>query len=117
MRVSRAQPAENRERILDVASRLFREKGLDGIGVADLMKGAGLTHGGFYGHFKSKDDLAAQAAKRALSHSNATWTEIIETSKGDPFVQVVKGYLSEGHRDRLGNGCAFAALGADAARQ
>ena len=65
MKVSREQAAANRERILDVASRLFRERGLDGIGVADLMKNAGLTHGGFYGHFSSKEDLMAQACARS----------------------------------------------------
>ena len=59
MKVSREQAAANRERILDVATRLFRERGLDGIGVADLMREAGLTHGGFYGHFASKEDLIA----------------------------------------------------------
>jgi TetR/AcrR family transcriptional regulator, transcriptional repressor for nem operon len=67
MRVSRAQAAENRERILEVATKLFRERGIDGIGVADLMKSAGLTHGGFYGHFKSKEDLVAQACARAVA--------------------------------------------------
>jgi TetR/AcrR family transcriptional repressor of nem operon len=117
MKVSREEAGANRERIIEVASRLFREKGLDGIGVADLMKGAGLTHGGFYGHFKSKDDLAAHAAERALQRSNARWAELIEKSKGDSFAVVTKGYLSEEHRDKLGSGCAFAALGADAARQ
>lgn len=66
MKVSKEQMAENRERILDTAAQLFREKGFDGIGVADLMKSAGLTHGGFYGHFASKDDLMAQATERAL---------------------------------------------------
>ena len=66
MKVSKEQMAENRERILDVAAQLFREKGFDGIGVADLMKSAGLTHGGFYGHFASKDELMAEASARAL---------------------------------------------------
>ena len=66
MRVSRLQAAENRERILEVATRLFRERGIDGIGLDDLMKAAGLTHGGFYGHFKSKEDLVAQACARAV---------------------------------------------------
>jgi TetR/AcrR family transcriptional repressor of nem operon len=66
MRVTREQAAENRERIVQVAAKLFRERGFDGIGVADLMKSAGLTHGGFYGHFRSKDDLAAEACARAL---------------------------------------------------
>ena len=71
MKVSRIQAAENRERILDVATMLFRERGIDGIGVADLMKAAGLTHGGFYGHFKSKEDLVAQACARAVDKDAA----------------------------------------------
>jgi len=73
MKVSREQFAENRQRILDVAGRLFREQGFDGIGVADLMKAAGLTHGGFYGHFKSKDDLVAQSCTKVLSGSANGW--------------------------------------------
>lgn len=117
MKVSREEAAANRERIIDVAGRLFREKGLDGIGVADLMKGAGLTHGGFYGHFKSKDDLAAQAAARALSDSARIWKALLEKPVDDPFAAVVKSYLSEAHRDATGLGCTFAALGADAARR
>ena len=67
MKVSREQAAENRDRIIDVAGRLFRERGLDGIGVANLMKAAGLTHGGFYGHFSSKEDLIVRACRRAVS--------------------------------------------------
>jgi TetR/AcrR family transcriptional regulator, transcriptional repressor for nem operon len=63
MRVSRQKAAENRERIIDAAGALFREKGFDGIGVAEIMKAAELTHGGFYGHFDSKDDLVAQAGR------------------------------------------------------
>ena len=63
MRVSRQKAAENRERIIEAAGALFREKGFDGIGVADIMKAADLTHGGFYGHFESKDDLVAQASR------------------------------------------------------
>src|SRR2546422_11254739 len=66
VRVTREQAAAHRERILDVAGTLFRERGFDGIGVADIMKQAGLTHGGFYGHFKSKDDLAAEIPGRVL---------------------------------------------------
>ena len=71
MKVSREQAAENRERIVQVAAKLFRERGFDGIGVADLMKAAGLTHGGFYGHFGSKEDLAAEASDRALKDITA----------------------------------------------
>ena len=71
MKVSREQAAENRARVIEVAGRLFRERGFDGVGVADIMKGAGLTHGGFYGQFASKDDLAAQACAQTLDRSVA----------------------------------------------
>jgi AcrR family transcriptional regulator len=69
MRVTREKAAENRERIVETAARLFREYGFDGVGVDAIMKGAGLTHVGFYGHFASKDDLAAEAVTRALEWS------------------------------------------------
>jgi len=85
MKVSRIQEAENHERILDVATRLFRERGIDGIGVADLMKAAGLTHGGFYGHFKSKEDLVAQACARAVLRMRQNWTSVIDQAAGDPL--------------------------------
>jgi len=67
VRVTREQAAAHREKILEVAGALFRERGFDGIGVADIMKSAGLTHGGFYGHFASKDDLAAETTARVLA--------------------------------------------------
>jgi TetR/AcrR family transcriptional regulator, transcriptional repressor for nem operon len=70
MRVSRVQAEENRRKVIDVASRLFREHGFDGIGLKDLMEGAGLTHGAFYKQFASKDDLAAQASRRALESAS-----------------------------------------------
>src|SRR6266446_253236 len=69
MRVSREKAAKNRERIVETASRMFREHGFDGVGIDAIMQGAGLTHGGFYGHFGSKDDLAAEAVARALELS------------------------------------------------
>ena len=69
MRVTRKQAEANREKVLDVAGTLFRERGFDGIPVADIMKRAGLTHGGFYGQFASKDDLAAEATGRVLKSS------------------------------------------------
>jgi len=117
MKVSRERCAENRQRILDVASKLFREKGFDGIGVADIMKGAGLTHGGFYGHFASKDDLIAEACARAISGSVNSWAQIVEQGHDDAAAAIVDGYLSTKHRDRPGTGCLFAALGPDVARQ
>ena len=116
MKVSREQAAENRERILDAAARLFREKGFDGIGVADLMQGAGLTHGGFYGQFASKEDLAAQACARALAQSATKLDRSIAEHPKHPLQAVAASYLSARHRDNAGDGCAFVALGAEAPR-
>jgi len=116
MRVSRQKAAENRERIIDAAGTLFRKKGFDGIGVADIMKAADLTHGGFYGHFASKDDLVAQASERAMARAAANWSKVIADAPKNPYAALLKHYLSPRHRDDPGQGCAFAALGADAAR-
>jgi len=117
MKVSKEQMAENRERILDTAAQLFRERGFDGIGVADLMKSAGLTHGGFYGHFDSKDDLMAQASSRAFAQLTAGWEQLAKQAEADPRATLERAYLSPRHRDAPGHGCLLAALGADAARQ
>jgi TetR/AcrR family transcriptional repressor of nem operon len=117
MKVSREQMAENRERILDTAAQLFRERGFDGIGVADLMKSAGLTHGGFYGHFASKEDLIAQASAHALGRAQEHWDKFAERVQDEPLAKLQSWYLSEAHRDHPGAGCLLAALGADAARQ
>jgi TetR/AcrR family transcriptional repressor of nem operon len=117
MKVSREQAAENRERILNVAAMQFREHGFDGIGVADLMKKAGLTHGGFYGNFASKEDLMAQACERALSRSLAYWDGHIEKSPEDALAIITGDYLSAAHRDAPGKGCTFTALGPEMARQ
>jgi TetR/AcrR family transcriptional repressor of nem operon len=117
MKVSRIQEAENHERILDVATRLFRERGIDGIGVADLMKAAGLTHGAFYGHFKSKEDLVAQACARAVLRMKQNWTNVIDQATGDPLEALAATYLTPKHRDGAGRGCPMAALGSEIARQ
>ncbi|SFD35716.1 TetR/AcrR family transcriptional regulator, transcriptional repressor for nem operon [Bosea sp. CRIB-10] len=117
MRVSREQMAENRERILDTAATLFRERGFDGVGVADVMKAVGLTHGGFYGHFSSKDDLAAQALGRAFVDSNRWAAEAKATEPQVPLRGIVNQYLSPAHRDDAGHGCPVAALGSEVARQ
>jgi TetR/AcrR family transcriptional repressor of nem operon len=117
MRVSRIQEAENHERILDVATRLFRERGIDGIGVSDLMKAAGLTHGGFYGHFKSKEDLVAQACARAVLRMRQNWTNVIDQAAGDPLEALAATYLTPRHRDGAGRGCPMAAIGSEIARQ
>src|SRR3954469_22029107 len=117
MKVSREQAVENRERIVETAARLFRERGFEGIGVADLMKSAGLTHGGFYGHFASKEDLIAQASAHALGRAQEHWDKFAERVQDEPLAKLQTWYLSEAHRDHPGAGCLLAALGADAARQ
>jgi TetR/AcrR family transcriptional repressor of nem operon len=111
MRVSRQAAAENRERIVEAASRLFRDGGFDGVGVDAVMKEAGLTHGGFYGHFASKQALMAEAMARALDRSLA-WQAGIKS-----LDELARGYLSLRHRADRANGCPVAALGADVARQ
>jgi len=116
VRVSRQQAAENRERIVEAASSLFRAKGFDGIGVADIMKAADLTHGGFYGHFASKDDLIAQASRRAMARAADSWAKVIAQAPQNPYAALLAHYLSPGHRDHPERGCIFAALSGDAAR-
>jgi TetR/AcrR family transcriptional repressor of nem operon len=116
MRVSREQAAANRDRIIDAAGALFRARGFDGIGVAEIMKAADLTHGGFYGHFGSKDDLVAVASKRAMTRAAAKWQGVVAAAPDKPFAALVEHYLSARHRDDAGTGCVFAALAADAAR-
>ena len=112
MKVTRAQVAKNRERILEAAGKLFRENGFDGVGVADIMKSAGLTHGGFYGHFASKDDLAAQACAAALAHSIKFETIPAGGNAQDQLEAFVAAYLSPRHRDDRGGGCVLPALSA-----
>lgn len=103
MKVSREQMAENRRRILDVASRLFRDKGFDAVSVAEVMKAVGLTHGGFYGHFSSKDDLVAQTLAHILA---------VDSDRGGDLRAYVGSYLSPRHRDNAAGGCPTAGLAA-----
>ncbi|MFJ2386296.1 TetR/AcrR family transcriptional regulator [Pseudomonas koreensis] len=110
MRVTKAQAQANREHIVKTASELFRERGFDGVGVADLMAAAGFTHGGFYKHFGSKSDLMAEASACSLGKS-LTGAQALDV-RG--FINV---YVNREHRDGRGNGCTMAALGGDAARQ
>ena len=117
MKVSREQAAQNRERIVEAAAQLFRERGFEGIGVADLMKEAGLTHGGFYGHFSSKEQLIAEASVHALTRSLALWSKLAEGVPGDPLSAIAEAYLTSRHRDNPGTGCVLAALGPDVSRQ
>jgi TetR/AcrR family transcriptional repressor of nem operon len=115
MKVTRERAAANREKIVEVASGLFRTHGFDGIGVADIMKGAGLTHGGFYGHFESKDDLAAEACARALGRNQ--WDAWMDVPPERRLEGLVRSYLTPRHRDDRAHGCLFAALGSDIVRQ
>lgn len=117
MRVSRQQAEENRQTVIDVASRLFREHGFDGIGLKDLMAGAGLTQGAFYKQFKSKDDLAAKASRRALESASGRWSTAAQANPQNPLAAVIDFYLSMGHRAERMEGCPVVALGSDAARQ
>jgi Transcriptional regulator len=102
-------------RILAVAGTLFRESGYDGIGVADITKRAGLTHGGFYGHFASKNDLAAEITAQVFGRE--AWLEWLTGKTRLSMADVVRGYLLARHRDDPGHGCFAAALGTDVACQ
>ncbi|MDR2333916.1 MAG: TetR/AcrR family transcriptional regulator [Burkholderiaceae bacterium] len=120
MKVSKTQAAENREGIVEAAARLYREKGLDGVGVAEITRDAGLTHGGLYRHFESKDALAREACLRAFEWT-ITPLEGLEppssdTASATKLHTLVHSYLSASHRDHPGEGCPAAALAADAAR-
>jgi TetR/AcrR family transcriptional regulator, transcriptional repressor for nem operon len=117
MRVSRMQAEENRQTVINVASRLFREHGFDGIGLKDLMEGAGLTQGAFYKQFASKEDLAAQASRRALESASSRWSDAAEANPQNPLGAVIAFYLSMDHRGERTDGCPVVALGSDAARQ
>lgn len=117
MKVTREQCEENRERILDVAGTLLREKGFDGIGIADIMKAAGLTHGGFYRHFSSKDDLLEQASRVVHDSTATNWSRFTDGTLSAPLQSLLAQYLSEYHLDHAEQGCMFSALGADASRQ
>lgn len=110
MKITKAQSQENRARIVETASALFRERGYDGVSVADLMLAAGLTHGGFYKHFESKAELMAEATAQGLQAK-------MHDYQGVDMQGFVNGYLSREHRDGRGDGCTLAALSGDAARQ
>ncbi|MCA6927493.1 TetR/AcrR family transcriptional regulator [Pectobacterium versatile] len=116
-RVSKQQMERNREEIIQVSSQLFRERGLNGVSVNDLMAAAGLTHGGFYGHFASKDELAAIASRKALEDSRSRWQEITQHAGQHDLQTMVEHYLSPAHRDGAKDGCALTALASDIARE
>jgi TetR/AcrR family transcriptional repressor of nem operon len=118
-RVSREQTDKNRTAIEEASSRLFREQGLNQVSVAELMGAAGLTHGGFYGHFESKDALAATACATGIAQSAKRWQRVLSDSGSLPnaHASLVEHYLGARHRDHPGQGCTVAALAADVARE
>jgi TetR/AcrR family transcriptional repressor of nem operon len=118
-RVSRKKAQQNRDAVIDAAARLFRAHGLDGVSVPALMADAGLTHGGFYGHFASKDELAALACAKSFAGKSEALGEIVARSNGDRAKGrrgLVQYYLAETHRDEPGEGCPVPALSNDIAR-
>jgi TetR/AcrR family transcriptional regulator, transcriptional repressor for nem operon len=118
MRYSKEHKQETHARIVKKASVRLREKGAHGIGVADLMKEAGLTHGGFYAHFDSREALVIEAFAYAMDRSTERWRKIAEeTPPAKRLASIVETYLTPLHRDDPGHGCAVPTLGAEIARE
>ena len=117
MRRSRTEAARTRERIIAGASALFRERGLGNVSVADLMANAGLTHGGFYSHFGSRDELVAESIRFALVQSaQCIYLSAIKNGGKPGYSKLIRRYLTTGHRDNPESGCVLASLGAEVAR-
>jgi TetR/AcrR family transcriptional repressor of nem operon len=117
MRYSKDHKAETHERIVKNASVRLREGGAASLGVAELMKDAGLTHGGFYAHFASRDALISEAFAHAMQQATGRWRKRAEQApEGKRLASIVNGYLSTEHRDDAGNGCALPSLGVEASR-
>jgi TetR/AcrR family transcriptional regulator, transcriptional repressor for nem operon len=118
MRYSKEHKQETHDRIVRKASVRLREKGAHGIGVADLMKEAGLTHGGFYAHFDSREALVIEAFNYAMGRANERWRKLAEQTPPDKrFATIVESYLTTIHRDDPGHGCAVPTLGPEIARE
>ena len=118
MRYSKEHKLETHARIVKKASVRLREKGAHGVGVADLMKEAGLTHGGFYAHFDSREALVIEAFTDAMDRATERWRKLAEQTPPDKrLAAIVKSYLTPLHRDDPGHGCAIPTLGAEIARE
>jgi TetR/AcrR family transcriptional regulator, transcriptional repressor for nem operon len=118
MRYSKEHKQETHARIVKKASVRLREKGAHGIGVADLMKEAGLTHGGFYAHFDSREALVIEAFNYAMERSTERWRKVAaEVPQDKRLATIVETYLTPVHRDDPGHGCAVPTLGAEIARE
>ncbi len=119
MRVSKPVREAHRAAILDQAGRLFGRRGIDAVAIADITAAAGLTHGGFYGHFASKQALAAAVVRDNLLTGAAAWqlrADRARAAGGDPLEAVIRGYLTEKHRDAPESGCCLASLGPEVMR-
>jgi TetR/AcrR family transcriptional regulator, transcriptional repressor for nem operon len=118
MRYSAEHKARNHEKILSVAARSFRERGADTSGIGTVMKKVGLKKGGFYRHFKSKDDLFVEAVARALEETGRSMEEVARSApEGQALRAIIERYLSVGHANSPGLGCVRAALGPELARK
>lgn len=118
MRYSKEHKQETHARIVKKASVRLREKGAHGIGVADLMKDAGLTHGGFYAHFDSREALVIEAFGYAMDRATERWRKLAEQTPPEKrLATIVESYLTPVHRDDPGHGCAIPALSAEIARE
>jgi TetR/AcrR family transcriptional repressor of nem operon len=118
MRYVAAQKAETREKLVREAAARMRSHGPDGVGVADIMRGIGLTHGGFYAHFESKDDLIAQAVAQMFTESAARYARLLEGKPFDERLPAFVGrYVSAAHRDHPDRGCPLTTIAADITRQ
>lgn len=117
MKVSKEKAAENRELVLDTAATLFRQVGFDGVGVSDIMKEAGLTVGGFYNNFESKEDLIAKACDKLGEKSLKRWQEHIDNPDvANPLKRIGTSYLSTKNRDDLSSTCIFSTLASEVPR-
>lgn len=110
MRVSREKFAENRQKILEVAGVMFRENGFDGVGVADIMKACGLTHGGFYGHFQSKEELQLEVSRALIARVEVRWKALIADASDRSLEALLDHYVSWCSVDNPGSSCVFVAL-------
>ena len=118
MRYSAEHKAQNHENILSVAARSFREHGADSSGIGTVMKKVGLTKGGFYRHFRSKDDLFVEAVARALDETARGMVEVAKSvPEGQALRAIIERYLSVGHANSPGSGCVRATLGPELARK
>lgn len=117
MRKASDHKAETRQRILDAASVLFRQHGIDGVGVDTVMRAAGLTHGGFYGHFPSKEALVAEVAAASLARAASRWERIAAEDRSGALEAIVGSYLDPAHVAQLERGCVLTTIGPEVARR